>query len=96
MICKFLYGGPYSIANFVGLELRQTTSRESDRLSRLAEQIASQNALLLSEPEINQIRNAALNNENLTEEDAEQYRALENATQTVRVSIFAKGKWHHR
>ena len=62
---------------FVGLELRQNQQvARVTAYQALAEQIASYNALLLSEPEINQIRNAALNNENLTEEDAEQYRAF--------------------
>tara|TARA_B100000519_G_C13942537_1_gene296824 strand:- start:87 stop:566 length:480 start_codon:yes stop_codon:yes gene_type:complete len=62
---------------FVGLELRQNQQvARVTAYQALAEQIASYNALLLSESEINQIRNAALNNENLTEEDAEQYRAF--------------------
>ena len=42
----------------------------------MAEQIASYNALLLTHPEINLIRNAALNNESLSEKDEEQYRAF--------------------
>ena len=62
---------------FVGLELRQNQQvARVTAYQALAEQIASYNALLLSEPDLNQIRNAALNNENLTEEDAEQYRAF--------------------
>ena len=62
---------------FVGMELRQNQQvARVTAYQALAEQIASYNALLLSEPEINRIRNAALNNENLTEEDAEQYRAF--------------------
>ena len=62
---------------FVGLELRQNQQvARVTAYQALAEQIASYNALLLSEPDLNQIRNAALNNENLTEEDAEQYLAF--------------------
>ena len=62
---------------FVGLELRQNQQvARVTAYQALAEQIASYNALLLSEPDLNQIRNAVLNNENLTEEDAEQYRAF--------------------
>ena len=62
---------------FVGLELRQNQQvARVTAYQALTEQIASYNALLLSEPDLNRIRNAALNNENLTEEDAEQYRAF--------------------
>ena len=62
---------------FVGLDLRQNQQvARVTAYQALTEQIASYNALLLSEPDLNRIRNAALNNENLTEEDAEQYRAF--------------------
>lgn len=62
---------------FVGMELRQNQQvAKVTAYQALAEQIASYNALLLTHPEINLIRNAALNNESLSEKDEEQYRAF--------------------
>ena len=49
---------------FVGMELRQNQQvARVTAYQALAEQIATYNALLLSEPEINRIRTSALNNE---------------------------------
>ena len=62
---------------FVGMELRQNQQvAKVTAYQALAEQIASYNAFLLTHPEINLIRNAALNNESLSEKDEEQYRAF--------------------
>ena len=62
---------------FVGMELRQNQQvAKVTAYQALAEQIASYNALLLTHPEINLIRNAALYNESLSEKDEEQYRAF--------------------
>ena len=62
---------------FVGMELRQNQQvAKVTAYQALAEQIASYNAILLTHPEINLIRNAALNNESLSETDEEQYKAF--------------------
>ena len=62
---------------FVGMELRQNQQvAKVTAYQALAEQIASYNALLLTHPEINLIRNAALNNESLSEKDEAQYSAF--------------------
>ena len=61
---------------FVGVELRQNQQvAKVTAYQALAEQIASYNALLLTHPEINLIRNTALNNKILSEKDEEQYKA---------------------
>ena len=62
---------------FVGMELRQNQQvAKVTAYQALAEQIASYNAILLTHPEIKSIRNAALNNESLSETDEEQYKAF--------------------
>ena len=62
---------------FVGMELRQNQQvARVTAYQALAEQIASYNALLLSEPEIIRIRISALNNENLNDDEKEMYRAF--------------------
>ena len=62
---------------FVGMELRQNQQvARVTAYQALAEQIATYNALLLSEPEINRIRISALNNENLNASEIEMYRAF--------------------
>ena len=62
---------------FVGMELRQNQQvARVTAYQALAEQIATYNALLLSEPEINRIRISALNNKNLNASEIEMYRAF--------------------
>ena len=62
---------------FVGMELRQNQQvARVTAYQALAEQIASYNALLLSEPEITRIRISVLNNENLNDYEKQMYRAF--------------------
>ncbi|MDB9969119.1 hypothetical protein OAE08_05590 [Gammaproteobacteria bacterium] len=76
---------------FVGMELRQNQQvARVTAYQALAEQIASYNALLLSEPEIIRIRISALNNENLNDDEKEMYRAFfPNAKATIRTCLLA-------
>lgn len=62
---------------FVGLELRQNQQiAKVSAYQALVEQIADFNVVLLTSPEVSRIRIAALNNEELTNFEQEQYNAF--------------------
>ena len=62
---------------FVGLELRQNQQiAKVSVYQALTEQIAAYNQVMLTEPEINRVRIAALENEELSDSEEELYRGF--------------------
>ena len=62
---------------FVGLELRQNQQiAKVSAYQALTEQIAAYNQVMLTEPEINRVRIAALENEELSDSEEKLYRGF--------------------
>ncbi len=62
---------------FVGLGLRQNQQiAKVSAYQALTEQIAAYNQVMLTEPEINRVRIAALENEELSDSEEERYRGF--------------------